>query len=79
MIVFSFLEECGFSGKVIVPFCTHEGSKLGRSVRDIARLCPDSTILKAIAIRGTEARSLETEQMIDTWLRDLNIDGGVLP
>ena len=28
---FSFLEENNLSGKAIVPFCTHEGSALGKA------------------------------------------------
>ncbi|MHC1755848.1 MAG: hypothetical protein AB9861_10560 [Methanosarcina sp.] len=38
-----------FSGKAIVPFCTHGGSGLGRSVTDITRLCSQSTILDGLA------------------------------
>lgn len=36
MAVCSFLEAYDFAGKTIVPFCTHEGSGLGSSERDIA-------------------------------------------
>lgn len=35
MAVFTFLESYDFSGKTIIPFCTHEGSGLGNSERDI--------------------------------------------
>jgi len=31
----TFLSEYDLSGKTILPFCTHEGSGLGRSVTDI--------------------------------------------
>src|SRR5512145_3060339 len=31
MAVFTFLESYDFSGKTIIPFCTHEGSGLGSS------------------------------------------------
>jgi flavodoxin len=40
MAVFTFLESYDFSGKTIVPYCTHEGSGLGSSERDIKKL-PD--------------------------------------
>ena len=33
MAVLTFLEEYDFSGKMIVPFCTHQGSGLGSSKR----------------------------------------------
>lgn len=35
MQVFTFLEHFDFSGKTICPFCTHEGSGIGRSEADI--------------------------------------------
>ena len=38
MAVFTFLEHYDFSGKKIMPFCTHEGSGLGSSVSDIKKL-----------------------------------------
>ena len=38
MAVFTFLEAYDFSGKTIVPFCTHEGSGMGRSENDIRKL-----------------------------------------
>lgn len=53
MPVFTFLGEYDFSGKTIVPFCTHEGSGSGRSEKDIAKLCPKATILKGLAIHGS--------------------------
>jgi len=34
MAVFTFLEEYDFTGKTILPYCTHEGSGLGASERD---------------------------------------------
>ena len=35
MAVYTFLEHYDFTGKVIRPFCTHEGSGLSGTVRDI--------------------------------------------
>lgn len=53
MAVFTFLERFDFSGKVIKPFCTHEGSGLGRSVADIKRVCPDADVRDGLALRGS--------------------------
>ena len=36
--------------------CTHEGSHLGRSVTDITKLCPQSTILEGLAVRGGDVK-----------------------
>ena len=54
MAVFSFVEQYDLSGKTIVPFCTHEGSRLGRSVSDLTRLAPGSTLLSGFEIKGSQ-------------------------
>lgn len=53
MPVFTFLEEYDFVGKTIIPFCTHEGSGLGKSEKDIARLCSKAKVLKGLAVHGS--------------------------
>lgn len=53
MHVFTFLEKFDFTGKTIKPFCTHEGSGMGRSESDIKKLCPGAKVEKGIAIHGT--------------------------
>ena len=52
MAVFTFLEHLDFSGKIIKPFCTHEGSGPGSSLNDIKKLCPAANVEKGLAIRG---------------------------
>ena len=60
MAVFTFLEAYDFSGKTILPFCTHEGSGLGRSEGDIRKICPGAKVLKGLAIRGGSVTDLRT-------------------
>lgn len=55
MVVHAFLEAYDFTGKTIVPFCTHEGGGMGRSLDDIRRLCPTAAVLEGMAIRGSNA------------------------
>jgi flavodoxin len=69
--VATFLSEYDFSRKIIAPFCTNEGSGLGRSVIDIKELCPHSIILQAIAIRGGNVGKARNE--VSQWLRELHI------
>ena len=69
MPVCTFLENCDLAGKTIVPFCTHEGSGLGRSVSDIKIMCPDSTVMDGIAIRGGEVKT--ARELVDGYLRNL--------
>jgi flavodoxin len=63
----TLLSEYDFSGKSIVPFCTHEGSGLGRSVSDISKLCPKSTLLDGIAIRGSVVKTAQNK--VSEWLQ----------
>ena len=55
MAVFTFLEHYDFSGKIIKPFCTHEGSGLGGSVSQIKKTCPAASINDGLAIHGAKA------------------------
>jgi len=66
MAVVTFLSENDFSGKTIIPFCTHEGSGLGRSVEDLKKLCPKSTFLEGLAIRGSGVK--EARKEVAEWL-----------
>jgi len=68
--VATFLSENNFAGKTIIPFCTHEGSRLGRSENEIAKLCPKSKILDGIAIRGSEVD--DADDKITEWLDRTN-------
>lgn len=67
----TLLSEYDFSGKTIAPFCTHEGSGLGRSVSAISRLCPQSTMVEGVAIRGRDVRT--AQDAVSAWLRKIKI------
>ena len=67
MPVWSFLELHDLGGKTILPFCTHEGGGLGRSDKDIRKLCPHSQILPGLALKGGSVAHAESE--VARWLR----------
>lgn len=71
MPVWTFLEAYDLAGKYIAPLCTHEGSGISRSPRDIAALCPQSQMLRGLAIRGGKVRQAEGE--IRRWLQELGL------
>ena len=71
MPVFTFLGEYDFSGKTILPFCTHEGSGLGYSITDIRKLCPKSTVSEGLAIRGGDLKN--APDAVSRWLRGVGI------
>jgi len=71
MAVFTFLESHDFTGKTILPFCTHEGSGIGRSEGDIQKACPGAKVSKGLAIRGGSVHG--AEGAISAWLRQSDV------
>ena len=67
--VISFLSEYDMSGKTLVPFMTHKGSGLGRTMAHVRSLCPKATVKEGLAIRDGEVDS--SHDLIATWLRGL--------
>lgn len=66
MAVFTFLEKYDLSGITIKPFCTHEGSGMGKSENDIKRICPNAKVEKGLAIRGCQVSNSKKD--IEKWL-----------
>lgn len=66
MAVFTFLESFDFSGKIIKPFCTHEGSGMGNSVSDIKKLCPNADVQSGLAIYGSSVNRAKSD--IERWI-----------
>jgi flavodoxin len=69
MAVSTFLEAYDFSGKTIIPFCTHEGSGLGRSESDIKKLCACAKVKKGLAIKGSNVKTAEKD--ISYWIKNI--------
>lgn len=66
MPVATFLEEYDFSGKTIVPFCSHGGGRFGQSLTTIAKLTPDANIGEGLAINYSGGASMPSE--VSVWL-----------
>lgn len=64
--VATFLANPELAGKTIIPFCTHGGYGAGRSMDDIKKLAPNSTIMDELVLRGSESYDAKE---IDGWLR----------
>jgi len=71
MTVFTFLESYDFSRKTIIPYCTHEGSGMGNSERDIKKLCPNAKVLSGLAITGGSVDRADKD--VATWLKMLEL------
>lgn len=66
MPIATLLETYDFSGKIIAPFCSHGGGRLGQSVTDIAKLAPRAKITEGLAVHYSGGGSLSRD--IDDWL-----------
>lgn len=66
MHVWTFLEKYDFSGKKIMPLCTHEGSGLGRSESDIKKLCPKASVAQGLSIQGGSVNG--AKRNIEKWI-----------
>ena len=67
MGVYTFLEHFNFAGKKIVPFCSHEGSRMGGSVNHIKKTAPGAVVLEGLPIHGAEAA--ESGDAVAAWAK----------
>ena len=68
-VMFTFFDKYDLNGKTIIPFTTHEGSGLGSVVNDLKKLYPNAKLEKALAVKGTDARS--SKERVEKWLLEL--------
>lgn len=66
MPVASFLEEYDFSGKTILPFCSHGGGRFGQSLTAIAKLAPNAAMGEALSIHYSGGSKLSGD--VSAWL-----------
>ncbi len=66
MAVLCFLENFDWSGRTILPLCTHGGGGMGRSREDIAAAAPGAVVREGLAIPGHEAAGAKPD--IQLWL-----------
>ena len=67
-VVASFLDKYDFTGKIIKPMCTHEGSQMGGSEAELRRTLKTATIKPGLAIKGTNAH--RSDASIERWVKD---------
>lgn len=68
--VLTFLENYDLSGKILIPFNTHEGSGQSGTAREIAASAPNAEMLEGIAIQGKTAQedADQTRDLLADWL-----------
>ena len=71
MPIASFLEEYDFSGKTIIPFCSHGGCRFGQSLTAISKLAPDAVMGQALSIHYSGGAALSGD--VAAWLEENRI------
>ena len=66
MPIATLLESYDFSGKTILPFCSHGGGRFGQSLTAIAKLAPKAKIGSGLSIHYSGGSSLSKD--VTKWL-----------
>ena len=71
MPIASFLEEYDFSGKQIIPFCSHGGGRFGQTLTAIAKLAPNADLGEGLSVHYSGGSGLA--ENIKVWLEKSGI------
>ena len=80
----SFLNQYDLRGKMVIPFNTHAGYGVGSGFQQVKQLCPNSTVLKGLSLKGgyekkgiylaiKDDRVSEVEKKVKQWLEEIKI------
>ncbi|MDO5450536.1 MAG: flavodoxin [Akkermansia sp.] len=74
MLLYTFCEQHDFTGKVLVPFVTHEGSGMGGTERKLCKAAGSPAMAEGYAVYGhTAQREPETlRAQVAAWLARLD-------
>ena len=70
MPIASFLELYDFTGKTVIPFCSHGGGRFGQSLTAVAKLAPESVMGEGLSVHYSGGASLPDD--VSAWL---NVNG----
>jgi len=68
MIIYTLFDQYDFSGKTIIPFNTHMGSRDGGTYQTIQELAPNSRILTGLPVEMEEAEK-RPKHAVENWLK----------
>ena len=74
MPIATFLESYDFSGKTILPFCSHGGGRFGQSLTAIAKLAPQAVIAPGLSVHYSGGSGLPGD--VQSWLESQGIHSG---
>lgn len=75
MVLYSFFDEYDFSGKTIIPFNVHNGSRFSGTIETIQELEPDAEVITD-GFTVSERDVAEAAGDVAEWLRGLGILSG---
>lgn len=70
MIIYTLFDKYDFSGKTIIPFNTHMGSRDGGTYRTIQELEPDAEILSGLPVEMSDAENGPADA-VAKWISSL--------
>lgn len=74
MVLETFFDKYDLSGKTIVPFNTHAGSRDGGTYKTIQEREPNAKVLEGLAIAGSDAGSDSAKGSVTEWIKGLNLE-----
>lgn len=72
MILYTFLEQYNFSGKTLIPFCTHGGSGFSRTIQTIQDKQPGATVIRN-GYSLSRSRMERAPSSVSEWLKEIGL------
>ena len=72
MPIATLLESYDFSGKTILPFCSHGGGRFGQSITAISKLAPNAKIGDGLSVHYSGGSSLSKD--VEKWLKKCGVN-----
>ena len=71
MPIATLLETYDFSGKTVMPFCSHGGGRFGQSLTAIAKLAPRATLTEGLSVHYSGGSGLAND--VEKWLKKCRV------
>ena len=72
MIVYTFLDQHDWAGKIVIPFCTDEGSGSAGTFERLKAYLTEATVVPSgLEMLGKVARTAEGQAKVKPWLESL--------
>lgn len=71
-VMYTFFDEYDFSGKTIIPFTTHGGSRLSGTLEKIVELEPEATVSENVFTVSRDSVTRAGDDVVE-WISSLNL------